>query len=104
MLQPASQPVQIDGFLSRYQTRSAKRKRVEVSAPTGQTSTTQVDRSLSSTLPGKTPISVRAPRWKKPSSLVPLISSVNRMQRVHWMQRFMLSTTVGPNEMRSRPG
>ena len=54
-MQPTSQPVQIDGFLSRYQTRSAKRKRVEVRAPTGQMSTTQVESGLSSGRPGKTP-------------------------------------------------
>src|SRR5436190_18254764 len=104
MLQPTSQPVQSDGFLSRYQTRSAKRNSVEVSAPTGQMSTTQVESSLSSGLPGKTPISVAAPRSKNDSSEVFEISWVKRMHRVHWMQRFMLSSTVGPSGMRSFSG
>jgi hypothetical protein len=104
MLHPTSQPVQIDGFLSRYQTRSAKRKRVEVRAPTGQTSTTQVASGLLSSFPGKVPISARAPRLKKPSSPVPAISWVKRTQRVHWMHRFMLRMTLAPSGMRSRPG
>ncbi len=104
MLQPTSQPVQIDGFLSRYQTRSANRNRVEVSAPTGQMSTTQVESGLSSGLPGKVPISAWEPRSKKPSSLVLAISSVKRTHRVHWMHRFMFSITVGPSGMRSFSG
>ena len=65
-LQPASQPVQIDGFLSRYQTRSENRNRVEVRAPTGQMSTTQVESGLSSGLPSTTPISACDPRLKNP--------------------------------------
>ena len=104
MSQPTSQPVQSDGFLSRYQTRSAKRNWVEVRAPTGQMSTTLAEIGLSSGLPGKVPISARAPRSKKPSSPVFEISSVKRTQRVHWMQRFMLSSTCGPSGMRSLPG
>ncbi len=104
MLQPTSQPVQMDGFLSRYQTRSAKRNRVEVSAPTGQMSTTQVESGLSRGLPGKVPISACAPRSKNPSSLVFEISSVKRMHRVHWMHRFMFSITVGPRGIRSFSG
>src|SRR5678815_4369600 len=96
MLQPASQPEQIDGFLSRFQTRSVKRNRVDVRAPTGQMSTTQVESGLSSGRPSTVPISVCAPRLKKPISPVFEISSVNRTHRVHWMHRFMLSITVGP--------
>ena len=40
MLQPRAQSVQTDGVLSRYQTRTLKRKSLSVSAPTGQMSIT----------------------------------------------------------------
>ena len=59
-------------------------------------STTQVASGLLSSRPGKVPISTRAPRLKKPSSPVPAISSVKRMQRVHWMQRVITVLISGP--------
>src|SRR6266550_4180220 len=104
MLHPTSQPLQTDSVESRFQTRDSNRNSRVVSAPVAQTSVTQADIQLSSGVPGKTPTSVDAPRLKKASSLVPVISDVNRIQRVQWMERFMFCTTCGPIGVRSRPG
>src|SRR3977135_951888 len=104
MLQPTSQPLQTDSADSKFQTRDSKRNSRVGSAPVGQTSVTQADIQLSSGVPGNTPTSVLAPRLKNPSSAVPVISVVNRMQRVQWMQRFMFCTTCGPIGVRSIPG
>src|SRR5437763_9797174 len=104
MLHPTSQPLQIDSVESRFQTRDSNRNSRVVRAPVGQTSVTHADIQLSSGVPGKTPTSVDAPRLKKPSSLVPVISAQNLMQRVQWMQRFMFCTTCGPIGERSMQG
>src|ERR1043166_4992903 len=104
MLQPTSQPLQTESADSRFQTRDSNRNSRVVSAPVGQTSVTQADIQLSSGVPGNTPTSVDAPRLKKANSLVPVISDVNRMQRVQWMKRFMFWITCGPMAVRSIPG
>jgi hypothetical protein len=57
MLQPDAQPWQIDGVISSSQARIVKRKSLEVSAPTGQTSTVFSEYGLSSTAPGAVPSS-----------------------------------------------
>src|SRR2546423_10491559 len=96
MLQPTSQPLHTESTESRFQTRDSKRNSRVVSAPVGQTSVTQADIQLSSGVPGKTPTSVDAPRLKKASSPVPVISAQKRMQRLQWIKRFMFCTTSGP--------
>ena len=55
MLQPRAHPGQIEGEVSRYQTRTWKRKSRSVSAPTGQMSTTLPEYLFSSVLPGEEP-------------------------------------------------
>ncbi len=96
MLQPRAQPGQIDFWVSRYQTRTWNRKSRSVRAPTGQMSTTLPEYLLASSWPGKSPISERSPRWKMPSSLVPVTSSQNLTQREQRMQRSASSITCGP--------
>ena len=92
-LQPTSQPLQTESVVPRFQTRDSKRNSRGVRAPVGQMSVTHALIQLSRGVPGKTPTSVDAPRLKKASSLVPVISAVKRMQRVQWMQRFMFWIT-----------
>src|SRR5256885_1798033 len=104
MLHPTSHPLQTDSVESRFHTRDSNRNSRVVSAPVGQTSVTHADIQLSSGVPAKTATSVEAPRLKKASSLVPVISAQKRMQRVQWMQRFMFCTTCGPIAVRSMPG
>ena len=104
MLQPTLQPGQTDFVLFRYQTRLRNRNSRVVSAPTGQTSAAQPDQSLSSACPSCVHTRVRPPRSRNVSSLVPAISWVNRMQRVHWMQRVMSAMTWGPIIVRSKVG
>jgi len=53
VLQPRAQPVQIDRAELMNQTRPRKRKSVEVSAPTGQMSTTLPEYLSSSGWPGR---------------------------------------------------
>ena len=97
MLQPRAHPGQIEGEVSRYQTRTWKRKSRSVSAPTGQMSTTLPEYLFSNVLPGKSPISEWSPRSKMPSSPVPVISSQKRTQREHRMQRSASRMTWGPS-------
>ncbi len=97
MLQPRAQPGQIDLVVSRYQTRTWNRKSRSVKAPTGQMSTTFAEYLLSSSRPGKSPISERSPRSKMPSSPVCVISSQYRTQREQRMQRSASRMTCGPS-------
>src|SRR5438093_13769080 len=64
MLQPRAHPGHTDLAVSRYHTRTWKRKSRSVSAPTGQMSTTLPEYLLSSSRPGKSPISEWSPRSK----------------------------------------
>ena len=97
MLQPTSQPLQTDSARlevpdARFEAELARGQRAG-RADVGDAGATSSCRAAS---PGNTPTSVDAPRLKKASSLVPVISDVKRMQRVQWMQRFMFCTTCGP--------
>src|SRR5256885_8815185 len=80
-LQPREQPVHTDLAVSRYHTRTWKRKSRPVSAPTGQLSTTLAEQLLTRTRPGNRPIYEWSPRLKIPSSPVQVISSHKREQR-----------------------
>ncbi len=97
MLHPRAQPGQMDLAVSRYQTRTWKRKSRSVRAPTGQMSITLAEYLFSSVVPGKSPISEWSPRLKMPSSPVPVISSQNRTQREQRMQRSASRMTCGPS-------
>ena len=103
MLQPTSQPVQSDGLLLEVPDALGSGTRAAVSAPTGQTSTAQADQRVVERLARRS-VQTRASRRRgrrTPSSPVPAISCVNRMQRVHWMHRVMSATTCGPISVRS---
>ncbi len=93
MLQPISQPSQIERVLFSHQTRLRNRNSLTVRAPTGQTSAAQAERSFARGFPSCVQTNVWPPRSTKESSPVPLISWQKRMQRVHWMQRVMSATT-----------
>ena len=101
MLQPISQPSQTERVLSSHHTRLRNRNSFVVSAPTGQTSAAQAERSLSSAWPSCVQTNVWPPRSTNASSPVSVISSQKRMQRVHWMQRVMSAMTWGPIGVRS---
>ena len=96
MLQPRAHPAQMDLARSRYHTRTWKRKSRSVRAPTGQMSITLPEYGLSRARPGNIPISEWSPRWKMPSSPVPVISSQYRTQREQRMQRSASRITWGP--------
>ena len=97
MLQPRAHPLQTERAVSRYHTRTWKRKSRSVSAPTGQMSMTLPEYLFSSVLPGKSPISEWSPRLKMPSSPVPVTSSQKRTQREQRMQRSASRMTWGPS-------
>ena len=82
------------------QTRPRKRKSVEVSAPTGQMSTTLPEYLLSSGWPGAVSMKLSFPRWATPSCGSLAISRMNRTQRVQRMQRSWSSVTCGPSQIR----
>src|SRR5688572_7423020 len=86
-LHPVEQFGQTESPAFRYQTRWVYRKSFDPSAPTGHRSTTFPDSLFSSGRPGKTSISEWCPRLTTCNSAVPLISRVNRTQRVQRMHR-----------------
>ncbi len=89
--------MQIDRAEDMNQTRPRKRKSVEVSAPTGQMSTTLPAYGLSSGSPGKVVMKLSLPRSATPSCGAFATSRMKRTQRVQRMQRSWSSVTVGPS-------
>src|SRR6266540_3954810 len=79
------------------QTRPRKRKSVEVSAPTGQMSTTFPEYFESSGWPGKVVMKLSLPRSETPSCGAFATSRMKRTQRVQRMQRSWSRTTSGPS-------
>src|SRR3954469_24585194 len=79
-----------------HHTRCLYKKSLLHSAPTGHKSTTLPANLLSHAVPGKMSISEWLPRSITVSSAVPLISRVNRTQRVHMMQRSVNSVICSP--------
>ena len=80
-LQPTPQPVQTVGTFWISHGRPSKRYSVEVSAPTGQSSSTLPEKTERYGSSSKVAISVRAPRFRAISWLSSETSSEKRVQR-----------------------
>ena len=81
MLQPTAHPVHTVGTFWMSQGRASKRYRVEVRAPTGQSSTTFPEKGERYGSSSKVAISVCAPRFRAISSPSSATSSEKRVHR-----------------------
>ena len=89
MAEPSASITSIDGVFDSSQGRAMNSYGFEVSAPTGQRSTTLPDSSDIMPCSRYVVISMSSPRPMAPSSSTPATSVMKRMQRVQWMQRVM---------------
>ena len=80
-LQPTAQPVQTVGTFWISHGRASKRYRLEVSAPTGQSSITFPEKTDAYGSSSKVAISLRAPRFRAIRSPSSATSSEKRVQR-----------------------